>query len=144
MEKVPGQSSEKPNERLVKLIIGFGRDIKVLESSSSVEGDLLSLDFPVFNIDLVTNQADWDAFTDSGKVLVPLGNVFVSNSGADIEHDDTALALDVVTFSEAAKFLLSSSVPDLQVDKAVANSDVTCAKVGSNGGLVPDKSLDSV
>ena len=40
--------------------------------------------------------------------------------------------------------LLSSSVPDLQVDKAVANSDVTCAKVGSNGGLVPDKSLNSV
>jgi hypothetical protein len=42
---------------------------------------------------------------------VPVGNVLVGDSRCDIEHDDTALAVDVITITETTELLLSSSVP---------------------------------
>lgn len=44
-------------------------------------------------------------------LTVPAGNILVSDSGGDIEHDDGALAVDVVTISETTKLLLTGSVP---------------------------------
>ena len=84
-----------------------------------MEGNLLSLDLSVLNIDLITNQANWDAFTYSSEIFVPFGDVFVSDSGADIEHDDSSLASDVVAFSESTKFFLTCGVPDVEFDWAV-------------------------
>lgn len=49
---------------------------------------------------------------------VPVGNVLVGDTGCDIEHDDTALAVDVVSITEASKLLLSSSIPDIELDVA--------------------------
>jgi hypothetical protein len=54
-----------------------------------------------------------------GAVLtMPVGDVFVGDSGCDIEHDDTALAVDVVAISETTELLLSCSVPDIEEDLA--------------------------
>ena len=54
-----------------------------------------------------------------GVVLtMPVGDVLVGDSGCDIEHDDTALAVDVVAISEATKLLLSCGVPDIEKDLA--------------------------
>ena len=39
---------------------------------------------------------------------MPVGDVLVSDPGGDVEHDDGALALDVVTVPQAAKFLLDT------------------------------------
>ena len=50
---------------------------------------------------------------------MPVGDVLVGNAGSDVEHDDTALPLNVVTITEAAKFLLASSVPHVETDGAV-------------------------
>jgi hypothetical protein len=47
---------------------------------------------------------------------VPVGNVFVGNSGGDVKHDDATLAVDVVTVTKTAKFLLSSGIPDIKLD----------------------------
>lgn len=47
---------------------------------------------------------------------MPVGNVFVSDSGGDIEHDDAALALNVVTVTKTTEFLLSSCVPNVEAD----------------------------
>ncbi len=47
---------------------------------------------------------------------MPVGNVLVGDSGCDIEHDDTALAVDVVPISETTKLLLSCSIPDIELD----------------------------
>ena len=94
IEKVSGlpkESSQEPDERLVKLIVRFGRDIEVLEASSSVESDLFSFDLPVFDINFVSNETDWDSFANSCQVFVPLWNVFVGDSGAYIEHNDAAM-----------------------------------------------------
>lgn len=49
---------------------------------------------------------------------MPVGNVLVGNSGSDVEHDDAALAVDVVAISQTAELLLSCCVPDVELDLA--------------------------
>lgn len=47
---------------------------------------------------------------------MPVGNVLVGDTGGDIEHDDPALSLDVVTISETTKLLLACGIPDVEAD----------------------------
>jgi hypothetical protein len=55
---------------------------------------------------------------------VPVGDVLVGNARRDIKHDDAALPIDVVTVSQTAEFLLTCSVPYIEVDLAkVLRSD---------------------
>lgn len=57
-----------------------------------------------------------------GKRTVPVGNVLVGNARGDIEHDDTALSVDVVSVTETTELLLTSSVPDIELDLTVVLS----------------------
>ena len=50
---------------------------------------------------------------------VPVGNVLVGDTRGDIEHDDTALAVDVVSITETTELLLSSGVPNVELDLTV-------------------------
>lgn len=50
---------------------------------------------------------------------MPVGNVLVGDSGCDVEHDDTALAIDVVPISETTELLLSCGIPDIELDPSV-------------------------
>ncbi len=115
------------------MIIGFSRNIEILKTSSSVEGDLLCLDLSVFDINFVTNQTDGDSFADSGQVLVPFGDVLVGDSGAHIEHDDSALPTNVVPFTKSSKFLLSSSVPNVELDWTVVGVENNGIHIDSSG-----------
>jgi hypothetical protein len=65
-----------------------------------VENDLLCLDFPVFNINLISHKNNWNVLTHSHKILVPFGNVLVSDSGANVKHNDCTLTTDAAKFSE--------------------------------------------
>jgi hypothetical protein len=47
---------------------------------------------------------------------MPVGNVLVGDAGCHVEHDDAALAVDVVTITETAKLLLSCRVPDVELN----------------------------
>jgi hypothetical protein len=47
---------------------------------------------------------------------VPVGDVLVGDTGGNIEHDDTALAVDVVTVTETTELLLTSGIPDIELD----------------------------
>jgi hypothetical protein len=49
---------------------------------------------------------------------VPVGNVLVCNARSDIKHDDTALAVDVVSITETAELLLTCGVPNVELDLA--------------------------
>ena len=49
---------------------------------------------------------------------MPVGNVFVCDAGGDIEHDDAALAVDIVTVTKTTELFLSSSIPDIKLDIA--------------------------
>lgn len=47
---------------------------------------------------------------------MPVGDVLVSDTGGNIEHDDTALAVNVISITETTKFLLSGGIPDVELD----------------------------
>lgn len=88
---LPDQLPCEPEERLLEVVVGLGRDFKVLQVLLSVEGNTRSLDLSLLDIDLVTAQHDGDVFTDSLQVSVPVGNVLVGDSRCNVEHDDTTL-----------------------------------------------------
>lgn len=55
----------------------------------------------------------------SGEIhTVPVGDVLVGDTGGDIEHDDTALAVDIVTVTETTELLLTGGIPDIELDVA--------------------------
>jgi len=90
------ESSEEPDERFLVLVVALGRDIVVLKVLLSVEGDLFGFNFSVFHVDLVSNENNWDVGAHSGQVLVPLGDVLVSDSGAHVKHDDSAMSANTI------------------------------------------------
>ena len=47
---------------------------------------------------------------------MPVRNVLVGDTGGYIEHDDTALTLDIVTITETTELFLASSVPHVETD----------------------------
>ncbi len=49
---------------------------------------------------------------------MPVGDVLVGDSGGDIEHDDAALSIDVVSISQAAKLFLPCGIPHIELDLA--------------------------
>ena len=49
---------------------------------------------------------------------MPVGDVLVCDTRGDVEHDDAALAVDVVAIAETAKLLLARRVPDVELDGA--------------------------
>lgn len=51
-----------------------------------------------------------------GSHTVPVGDVLVGDTGGHVEHDDTALAVDVVPITETTELLLASSVPHVELD----------------------------
>ena len=51
-----------------------------------------------------------------GRRTVPIGDIFVGNTGGHIKHDDTALAVDVVSISQPTELLLTRGVPDVELD----------------------------
>lgn len=50
---------------------------------------------------------------------MPVGDVLVGDAGCHVEHDDTALAVDVVTITKTTELLLTSSVPDIELNLTV-------------------------
>jgi hypothetical protein len=131
-DKFPGE----PEERLLKVVVGLGRNVVVLQVLLSVEGDGLGLDLALLDIDLVTGEDNGDVLADTDEVTwvllvvrgarlggesgrtVPVGDVLVCDARGDVEHDDTALAVDVVSITETTKFLLTCCVPDVELDGA--------------------------
>jgi hypothetical protein len=51
-------------------------------------------------------------------LTVPVGDVLVSNARCNVEHDDAALAVDIITVSQSTKLLLACCVPDIKLDLA--------------------------
>ena len=83
----------EPQEGLLKIVIGLGRDVVILEILLAVKHDGLGLDLPVLDVDLVAGEDDGDVLADSDQVSVPIGHVLVGHTGGHIEHDDGTLTL---------------------------------------------------
>ena len=72
-----------------------------------MEVKLLWLDFLVLLcINLFSINDNWNIPTATCQVTVPDGDILVGNKGCNIKHDDSTLALDVVTITKSTKFIL--------------------------------------
>lgn len=76
----------------------------------AMEHDRFGFHFSVLNVDFVTGENDRNRLANSDQISVPVRYVLVGDSRGDVEHDDRALALNVVAVSQAAEFLLTSGV----------------------------------
>lgn len=137
-DEFPGE----PQEGLLEVVVGFRGDIVVLEVLLAVEGDGLGLDLALLDVDLVTAQHDRDVLAHSDKVTcidgsddwttknvsctarltVPVGDILVGNARRHVEHDDTALAVNVVPIAQTAELLLTGGIPDVELNVSVVLS----------------------
>ena len=69
---------------------------------------------------------------------VPGGDVLVGQPRGDIEHDDGALAVDVVTVTQAAELLLAGGVPAVEADLAAVGGEVQGVDLHTDGRLIPN------
>jgi hypothetical protein len=63
-DEFPGE----PEERLLEVVVGLGRDVVVLEVLLAVEGDGLCLDLALLHVDLVAGEDDGDVLADTDQV----------------------------------------------------------------------------
>jgi hypothetical protein len=92
--KIPNKLSCEPEKRLFKVVVTLCRDIIVLQILFAMKGDCLCLDLSFLDINLVSAENNRNIFTNSDKISMPIRNIFVSNSGSNVKHDDCTLALN--------------------------------------------------
>lgn len=115
---VADELAREPEERLLEVVVGLGGNVVVLEVLLAVEGDGLRLDLALLHVDLVAGKDNRDVLADADEIAVPVGHVLVGDARCDVEHDDTALAVDVVAITKTAELLLACRVPDVELDWA--------------------------
>ena len=49
---------------------------------------------------------------------MPVGDILIRDTRGNIEHDDTALAVDIVSIAQTTELLLTCSIPDIKLDGA--------------------------
>lgn len=54
---------------------------------------------------------------------MPIRDIFVCDPRSDIEHDDTTLALNVITITETTELLLTSGIPHVKADSTEVGSE---------------------
>ena len=86
------------------------------------------------HVDLVAAKHDRDVLADTLEITVPVGHVLVRDARGDIEHDDAALALDVVAVAEATELLLPGGVPDVEADRAEVGREGQRVHLDTEGG----------
>ena len=64
----PNELPGEPEEGLLEVVVGLGRDVVVLQVLLSVEGDGLGLHLPLLHIDLVTAEDNGDVLADTDQI----------------------------------------------------------------------------
>lgn len=54
---------------------------------------------------------------------MPVRNVLVGNTRSNVKHNNAALPLDVVSITQAAEFLLTGGIPDIEDDGAIVSGE---------------------
>lgn len=75
-------------------------------------------------------------FQAQGARALPGGHVLVGQARGHVEHDDRALAVDVVAVAQAAELLLARRVPAVEADLAAVGGEVQRAHLHADRGLV--------
>ena len=65
---------------------------------------------------------------------MPVGDVLVRDARGHVEHDDTALSLDVVAITETTELLLASGIPDVEADGTKVGGESKWMDLDTEGG----------
>ena len=90
------------------------------------------------HVDLVAAENNGNVLANTLKITVPVGDVLVRDAGGDVEHDDTALALDVVAITETTKLLLTRGIPNVEADRAEVGGERERVHFHTEGGCMED------
>jgi len=114
---LPHKLAGEPQEGALKVVVGFGGDIVVLDFALfAVEGDLLGLDLAILNVDLVSAQYDGNILAHTNEIAMPVGDIFVCNAAGHIKENNGSLGLNVITIAKTSELLLPRGVPNVETD----------------------------
>jgi hypothetical protein len=74
---IPNKLPRQPKKWLFKVVVRLGRNVVVLKVLLAVEGNVLSFDFALLYVDLVSAQNNGDVVTNSGEVTYATVNMIV-------------------------------------------------------------------
>lgn len=134
--RVSNKLSSEPQKGLLKVVVGFGRNVVVLQVLLAVECNALGLDLALLDINLVSAKNNGNVLAHSDKITVPVGHTLVCDTRGNIKHNDSALAVDVVSVSQSSKLLLSCSVPHLKLNLTIVGVESQGVHFNSLSGIV--------
>jgi len=126
----------QPKERFFEVVVGFRRDLKVLEVLLSMECHGSSLDLPLLDIYFVAAENDRNVFADTFEIAMPVGDIFVRDSGCDVEHDNSALTLDEVSISKTTELLLACSIPNVEANSSEVRRELQRVDLDTESGNI--------
>jgi hypothetical protein len=65
---------------------------------------------------------------------MPVGDIFVRDSGCDVEHDNSALTLDVVSISKTTELLLACSIPNVEANSSEVRRELQRVDLDTESG----------
>ena len=87
------------------------------------------------DVDLISAENNWNVLTNAFKVTMPVGNVLVGDTRSDVKHDNTTLALNVVTITETTELLLTGSIPHVETYGAEVCAEGQRVNLDTKGGF---------
>ena len=66
--RVANELASEPQEGLLEVVVGLGRNVVVLQVLLAVESDSLSLDLALLHVNLVTAKDDRDVLANTDEV----------------------------------------------------------------------------
>ena len=100
----------------------------------SVENNSLGFNFPIFDVNFISTQDNWNVLAHTDKITVPVWNILIGYPGCDIKHDDGTLPLNVVAITKTAKLLLPSSIPNIESNWSLVGIKDQGMDFNSKGG----------
>lgn len=79
-----------------------------------------------------SHQSGSQTRSPPAQVPMPSGDIFVSQPGRHIKHDDGAFPVNVIPISKPAELLLPSCIPAIETDRATVGKEVKRMHLHSN------------
>lgn len=80
--RVANELASQPQEGLLEVVVGLGRDVVVLQVLLAVEGDGLGLDLSLLDVDLVAAEDNWDVLANTDEVTYSAHQPVASSFGS--------------------------------------------------------------
>jgi hypothetical protein len=99
-----------------------------------MESHLLRLHLAILHVNLITTENDGDVLAHAAKIAMPGRYILICKARSHIEHNNSTLAMNVVTITESTELFLSCCVPTVETDLTAVGGEVERMNLDTNGG----------